>query len=69
MKVYWHPSEAVIASVVATFGTCLIYFANPLFHPLAYVIGWVFIAALIYQTGCEYYERRLSRQARDASKG
>jgi len=68
MKVYWHPGEAIVAAIVATVGTVMIYLANPVFHPLAYAIGWLFIAGLIYQTGCEYYERRLSRQRRPADQ-
>lgn len=66
MKFHWHPGEAVIAAAVATVGTGLVYLANPGFHPLAYTVGWFVIAAFIYQTGCELYERRLKREQRRA---
>ena len=62
MKIYWYRSEAIIATIVATVGIGLIYCANPVLHPLAYTVGWLVLAALIYQTGCEFTARRLSRK-------
>jgi len=67
MKIYWYPSEAIIATIVATAGIGVIYYANPVLHPLAYVVGWLVLAALVYQTGCEFTERRLSRIQRRAA--
>jgi len=58
LKVYWSPTDAVIAAIVGAVGVFLIYLAHPGLHPLAYAVGWLVVAALIYQTGSELSARR-----------
>ena len=66
-KLHWSPREAIIATVVATGGTSLIYLVHPGFHPLAYVPAWLILAGFIYQTGCELSARSQIRKDRDKS--
>ena len=61
LKVYWSPIDAVCAALIASFGAYLIYLAHPELSLLAYPIGWVIVAALIYQTGSELTARRKRR--------
>ena len=62
IKVYWNPSEAVIATVVATIGIGGFYYTDPSLPLAAYAAGWSVMASLLYQTGCELSERRRSRK-------
>jgi hypothetical protein len=59
---YWIPREAIISTVIATIGMGGIYYTLPGLHPLAYVAGWLVLAGLLYQTGCEFSERTRRRQ-------
>lgn len=62
MRIYWYRSEAIIVTVVATVGIGVIYYVNPVLHPLAYTVGWLVLGGLLYQTGCEFSARRLIRK-------
>jgi hypothetical protein len=57
-KVYWYPSEAIIAAVIATLGIGGLYYVHPSLHPLAYGLAWFVLAGFLYQTGCELTARR-----------
>ncbi len=65
LKLYWFPSEAIIATVVATIGIGGIYYVNPDLYLVAYAAGWLVAAGFLYQTGCELSERRRSRRPPD----
>jgi hypothetical protein len=62
LKFYWNPSEAVIATVIATVGIAGFYYTDPDFPLAAYAAGWSVMAFFLYQTGCELSERRRSRK-------
>jgi hypothetical protein len=61
-KLYWSPSEAIIATVVATFFIGGLCYVHPGLHPLAYAAGWLVLAGIMYQTGCELSERTRNRK-------
>jgi len=58
IKLYWSPGDAIIATVIATAGLGAIHHVHPGLHPLAYAAGWLALASVIYQTGCELSKRR-----------
>jgi len=68
LRFHWSPIDAVIALVVGVIGVILVYLAHPDLHPVAYSVGGLFGAALIYQTGSELSarsrNRKLSRKRR-----
>ena len=62
LRFHWSPREAVIAASIATIGMSGIFFVHPGLHPLAYLPGWLILAGLVYQTGCELSERSRIRK-------
>ena len=67
-KLHWYPSEAIIATVIASAGIALVHLVHPGLHPLAYATGWLVLSAIVYQTGCELSERKRLNQARKKTK-
>jgi hypothetical protein len=61
LKLHWSPSEATIATVVATIGIGGIYYFHPSLHSAAYAAGWLVLAGIFYQIDCELSERTRSR--------
>ena len=61
MKFHWFPGEAIISAVIATVGVSGIDSAHPDLHPVAYAVGWLVLAGVLYQTGSELSERRRGR--------
>jgi hypothetical protein len=60
-KLHWSLSEAIIATVIATLFIGGLFYVHPGLHPLAYAAGWLILAGILYQTGCEFAERTRSR--------
>jgi hypothetical protein len=56
-RIYWNLREAIFASVTATLGTTLIALGLPGLHVLALPLAWLILGGLMYQTGCELFER------------
>ena len=65
LKLYWFPSEAIIATVVATVFISGVYYTQPDLYLVAYAAGWLVVAGILYQTGCELSARRRSRKPPD----
>jgi hypothetical protein len=61
-KLHWSPSEAIVATVIATIGIGGIYYVHPGLHLAAYAAGWLVLAGIMYQTGCELTERTRRRK-------
>jgi hypothetical protein len=58
LKFHWYPSEAIIATIVASMGIAVVQLVHRGLHMLAYVAGWLVLAGVVYQTGCELSERK-----------
>ena len=67
LKLHWSLSEAIISTVIATLFTGGLCYALPGLPPLAYAAGWLVLAGILYQTGCELSERRHSRKPTNQS--
>ena len=69
LKLHWYPSEAIIATVIASAGIAVVYLVHPGLHPLAYAAGWLVLAGIVYQTGCEISERkRINRSRKETNQ-
>jgi hypothetical protein len=64
LKLHWHPSEAIIATIVASMGIAVVQLVHPGLHMLAYAAGWLVLAGIVYQTGCELSERKRIMRSR-----
>ena len=47
-----------MAGIIASAGIALVKLVHPNLHMLAYAAGWLFLAMIVYQTGCELSERK-----------
>jgi len=61
MKFHWSPNDAIIAGFVASLFIAGIYYVHPGLNLAAYAAGWMVLAGILYQTGCELSERRRRR--------
>ena len=69
LKLHWYPSEAIIATIIASLGIAVVHLVHPGLHPLAYATGWLVLAGIVYQTGCELSERkRINRSLKETNQ-
>ena len=64
LKLHWYPSEAIIATTIASLGIAVVHLVHPNLHMLAYATGWLFLTGIVYQTGCELSERKRINRSR-----